>query len=104
MKVFVTPQEFEIVSTILAPYGDAWIFGSRVWGSPKPFSDLDIALTGRPAQLGALEALREALDESNLPFVVDVCLLEDLPSDWQSNIQKNGVFLPAPKPEQTRSN
>ena len=48
-------------------------FGSRVKGTAKPYSDLDLALVG-PAQIPAdrLAALREALTDSELPIRVDV--------------------------------
>ncbi|MDO8456416.1 MAG: hypothetical protein Q7T07_05835 [Burkholderiaceae bacterium] len=39
----------------------------------KPFSDLDLALTGQALQPQDLFALREAMSDSNLPFRVDIC-------------------------------
>lgn len=48
-------------------------FGSRVTGGARPWSDLDLAVLGRQ-RLGfeRVALLREAFDESTLPFRVDV--------------------------------
>ena len=71
-----TPEQLRIISGILAAHAtgvEARAFGSRVDGTPKDYSDLDLALAG-PAKLDAavLESLREAFEESDLPFRVDI--------------------------------
>ena len=49
------------------------VMGSRVGGRAKPFSDLDLVVMGdEPLDLRTLGQLRDAFDESNLPFVVDI--------------------------------
>jgi predicted nucleotidyltransferase len=49
------------------------VMGSRVSGRAKPFSDLDLVVMGdEPLDLRTLGQLREAFDESNLPFAVDI--------------------------------
>ena len=49
------------------------VFGSRARGTPKPWSDLDLALHGpQPLTIELLGALREAFDESGLPWKVDI--------------------------------
>lgn len=72
----LAPEQLDIVRGLLAvhvPECEVRAFGSRVTGKAKPYSDLDIALLG-PARLpiGRLAALREALEESELPIRVDV--------------------------------
>ena len=48
-------------------------FGSRVQGTAKPFSDLDLAVMGDvPLDFRTFTALKDAFAESNLPFRVDV--------------------------------
>ncbi|HEX9080610.1 MAG TPA: nucleotidyltransferase domain-containing protein [Desulfuromonadaceae bacterium] len=48
-------------------------FGSRVQGTAKPFSDLDLVVMGdEPLDFRQLAALKDAFAESNLPFRVDV--------------------------------
>ena len=73
--IAITPEQSTIVRSIfktLAPDVEVWAFGSRVLGTAKPSSDLDLALYAKariPLQtLGLIEA---ALEESPLPFRVD---------------------------------
>lgn len=50
-----------------------WAFGSRVKGTAKAYSDLDLAImTDTPLSMERLATLKEAFDESDLPFRVDV--------------------------------
>lgn len=49
------------------------VFGSRVQGTAKPFSDLDLAIMGdEPLDFRTHAALKDAFAESNLPFRVDL--------------------------------
>ncbi|MBI4249316.1 MAG: nucleotidyltransferase domain-containing protein [Elusimicrobia bacterium] len=72
----VSPAQMRVVREILsrrAPGVEVRAFGSRVDGTPKEHSDLDLAVVA-PAKLGiaALEELREAFAQSDLPFRIDV--------------------------------
>ena len=50
-----------------------WAFGSRVTGTAKKFSDLDLAiLGGAPLPIDVMALLAEAFSESHLPFKVEV--------------------------------
>jgi uncharacterized protein len=51
----------------------ARIFGSRVLGTFKPGSDIDIALEGEFLDQRELFALAEFFYESDLPYQVDLC-------------------------------
>ncbi len=54
------------------------VFGSRIHGMAKPYSDIDIALKcGSPIDRRTMSRLKEALQESTLPIRVDVL-------DWHS--------------------
>lgn len=49
------------------------VMGSRVSGQAKCFSDLDLVVMGdEPLDLRTLGQLRDAFDDSNLPFAVDI--------------------------------
>ena len=67
-------------------------FGSRVTGSSRPFSDLDLCLKGTP-RLSDLEMaeLRERFQESNLSIKVDLVQYEDLPSSFQAEVDRIGI-------------
>jgi predicted nucleotidyltransferase len=51
-----------------------WAFGSRVKTKARPSSDLDLVLFADPSQRPQVFALQEALEESNLPFKVDLLI------------------------------
>ena len=49
------------------------VMGSRAQGQGERFSDLDLVVMGsEPLELRTLGQLRDAFDDSNLPFVVDI--------------------------------
>jgi type I restriction enzyme S subunit len=70
------PDHLALVQKILAQYApgcEVRAFGSRVRGTVKDHSDLDLALVGAgPLKLEHLSRLQEAFEESDLPFRVDV--------------------------------
>ena len=50
-----------------------WAFGSRVAGTAKNTSDLDLAIAGdQPLDFGTLASLRDDFSDSSLPYRVDV--------------------------------
>lgn len=67
-----------------APGVEALAFGSRVDGNPKEYSDLDIALAGS-ARLDAavVGALKEAFEESDLPYRVDILDLNAISEEFR---------------------
>ena len=56
-----------------APGAEVRAFGSRVDGTPKEYSDLDLVMVAQK-ELGMteLEEMRDAFSQSDLPFRVDV--------------------------------
>jgi len=86
-----TPAQLRIITDILAahaPTVEARAFGSRVDGKPKDYSDLDLALVG-PAKLDAavMSGLKEAFEESDLPFRVDILDWNAISEEFQKVIQ-----------------
>jgi len=72
----LSPEHLTEVQRILllhVPGRTVRVFGSRVQGNAKPFSDLDLAIMGETAlDFRQLATLKDAFAESNLPFRVDV--------------------------------
>ena len=70
------PHHLEIIRNILAEYvpeAEVRVFGSRITGKARPFSDMDLAVVIK-AKLDwkILAEMKEAFEESDLPFRVDV--------------------------------
>ena len=58
---------------------EVWAYGSRVKGSARPASDLDLAAFASAGQQEAVSRLREAFDESCLAFRVDLFVWDKVP-------------------------
>lgn len=70
-----------------------WAFGSRVKGNFRPDSDLDLVVFSKPAQSASVSELREALEESSLPFSMDVLVWDEIGSDFRDHIlEEYAVF------------
>lgn len=77
----LSANQLVIVQKILVehlPTTKVWAFGSRIKGTAKPYSDLDLALlTEIPLTIRQQRELAEAFSDSDLPFKVDLI-------DWAS--------------------
>ncbi len=87
----LSASELAEVRRLLAPY-DAVVFGSRATGRARRFSDLDVCIRS-PIALESLGDLREAFDESDLPFVVDLSRWDDLAQSFREVVEREGVAL-----------
>ena len=72
----ITETERQIVLDILhknVPEYEVWAFGSRVKGTAKRYSDLDLAIiTEKPLSLETHANLVDAFSESDLDWKVDI--------------------------------
>ncbi len=86
------PEHLALVQSLLhqhVPGCQVRAFGSRALGKAKPYSDLDLAVVG-PAKLDikVMARLKEAFEESDLPFRVDVLDWHAVPETFRENIAK----------------
>jgi predicted nucleotidyltransferase len=74
--VDLTQSQIDLLKEILqrlCPEIEVYAFGSRTKGSARPYSDLDLLLVGKqPLDWKKIEAIKQVLSESDLPFLVDV--------------------------------
>lgn len=76
------------------PGCEIWVFGSRISGKAKPWSDLDIALISRgPIDLATMAAIRDDLDESDLPYRVDVLNWHNISKEFRAIIEDKHIIL-----------
>lgn len=68
-------------------------FGSRVKGTSRPDSDLDLVVFATPQQKSHVHQLKEALDESNLPFRVDLLVWDEISEEFRENIKEQFFVL-----------
>ena len=65
-------------------------FGSRVKGRAKPHSDLDLVVMAPITDLERFE-FNADLDDSDLPFRVDVVVWQDLPESMRAAIGRDSA-------------
>jgi predicted nucleotidyltransferase len=82
------------------PGVEVWAYGSRVTGAARMNSDLDLVAFATVAQRAAVDELKDALAESNLPFLVDLHIWDDLPGKFHDNIRKAYVVVQEAGPEE----
>jgi type I restriction enzyme S subunit len=70
------------------------VFGSRIHGTAKPYSDIDIALKcGSPIDRRTMSRLKEALQESILPIRVDVLDWDGISKEFRGVIEEGYTVL-----------
>ena len=92
----ITAEQRKMVLALLEkhlPNTTAWVYGSRAKCTARPQSDLDMVVFATPEQSSQVFALREAFEESNLPFRVDLFVWDDVPERFRERIEAEYVVL-----------
>ena len=91
------PKSLATVRAILASepkVEKAILYGSRAMGTYKNGSDIDLTLIGPDLDYGALAALSGALDDSDIPYMVDLSILTQIKNpSLVDHIQRVGKVL-----------
>lgn len=78
----------------LVPSCEVWAFGSRVKGTAKPFSDLDLVIMSQqPLSLALMASLHEAFSESDLPWKVDVVDCSTTSPEFRAVIEQQKICI-----------
>lgn len=72
------------------PEAQIYLFGSRARGDASEYSDIDIAIKGSKPLKNTLASVRFAIEESQIPYKVDLVDLSLAPY-LESVIQKEGI-------------
>ncbi len=99
--VALTPSELAMIRQVLKENSDkaskVFVFGSRVSGKARPFSDVDLAIESPQGalSLSTLANLREAFNDSDLAFPVDIVDMNAISDEFKKKILGYGVLLSA---------
>ena len=88
-RIDIKPHDEKILFTLLTqhlPNTTVWAYGSRVSGHSRPWSDLDLVVFSGAEQRYRISLLKEAFEESNLTFRVDILEWDSLPDNFKANI------------------
>lgn len=93
----VSAEDLKIIRQILAdciPNHTVWAFGSRVKGTARKFSDLDLAVINQsPLDFPTFAELKERFSESTLPFKVDVIDWANTDENFKKIIEENYLVI-----------
>ena len=93
----IMPSHLAMVRVILSthvPTHEVWAFGSRVTGSAKEFSDLDLVVIGeKPLSIAVHANLMDEFSESDLPYKVDVIDWATTDAAFRQIIQCSSVVV-----------
>ncbi len=96
------PRAFALLKKILQehiPGQTVWMFGSRVEGHAHRASDIDLAIIhDQPLPTDVLSNLRYALEESDLPYRVDLVEWATTHPTFRQIIQKSHLIVQESSP------
>ena len=97
LTVQLSDAERDQVKQILTkhlPQAQFRIFGSRIYNTARPYSDLDVAIIDeKPIDLAKLSALEEDFANSSLPFKVDLIDWRRISPEFRVRIESNYILL-----------
>ncbi|USD65094.1 nucleotidyltransferase domain-containing protein [Vibrio sp. SCSIO 43136] len=76
----------QIAQQTLCSGSELWAYGSRVKGTNRPYSDLDLALITPENGQNDIAEFKHALQHSNIPIFVQVMPWELIPESFKDNI------------------
>lgn len=97
-KLFIKPEYLKMLTDIFdsyCPTSEIRAYGSRIKGEAHAGSDLDLTVMNLDSTKNIYE-LKEIISESNVPFLVDINLFENLPKSFQEEIEKEYVVIYKP--------
>lgn len=92
----ITAPQRKILLDLLQRYipdTTVWAYGSRVKGTSRPNSDLDLVVFTNAEQDRQVSDLKDALAESNIPFLVDVHVWDEIPARFHDIIRKDYLVI-----------
>ena len=94
-NLHLAPAHMALVQSILAdhvPKARVLAFGSRAAGTPRKYSDLDLAvIQPEPLTLRVISRLKTAFEDSDLPICVDVVDWNQADNEFKAMVTKQGM-------------
>lgn len=93
----LSDNEINIIKDILKNHiheGEVYIFGSRVRGNNKKFSDIDLAVNiNRKLSLSEISAIKDDFDESDLIYMADIIDYNSISEEFKNIIDSNKKII-----------
>ena len=95
-KLFIKEKYLKELRSVFenyCPKAEIWAYGSRVEGDAHSGSDLDLAVKTFGENTKDIIKLRKFLNESNIPFLIDIFEFNKLPESFQKEIERKHVII-----------
>jgi uncharacterized protein len=96
-RLQLEPSQRQAVQTILAqlvPHAQVFAFGSRVSGSPRKYSDLNLAIVmPQPLSLRNLSQLKASFEDSDIPICIDLVDWQQADPSFKSAVTAQGMVV-----------
>lgn len=93
MKIQIEQLHLDIVRKVLSKIQNPiFVFGSRAKHTAHELSDLDLLIKGA-VNPNLLSSIREELEESLIPYKVDIVLWDEIDDGFRNHIRKDLVEL-----------
>lgn len=93
----ITKEQQQVLHALVhrfIPGVAVWAYGSRVKGTARPNSDLDLVVFTTPEQRPLVSELKDEFDESSfIPFLVDLHVWDEIPERFREIISKEFVVV-----------
>jgi uncharacterized protein len=85
-------QKIIEIITKYIPHAQIYLFGSRARKDNSPQSDIDIAIDNKnKIDFLILSNIKEEIEESTVPFTVDIVDLNNISEDFKTQILKDKI-------------
>ena len=95
-NLFIKPEHLKLLKDIFnkyCPEAEIWAYGSRVKNEAHEGSDLDLTVINWNAENKSISELKSLLQESSIPFLVDINDFNTLPDSFKQEILKNHIKM-----------
>ena len=86
-------NELKNIFSNYCPKAEIWAYGSRLTNDCHSGSDLDFTVKTFNDENKYLYELKELLNDSDIPFLIDINIFDNLPQSFQDEILKNYVKI-----------
>ncbi len=69
------------------------LYGSRARNTPREGSDIDLAVIAKGDLHEKVYRFRECLEESTIPYTIDVIELRDVSDCFKENVENEGIVV-----------
>ena len=86
-------EELIKIFNMYCPKAEIWAYGSRIKNDSHSGSDLDLVVRSFNQKNKYIYELKELINNSNIPFIVEIQDFDRLPNSFQNEIKKEYIRI-----------